>query len=87
MGASHLSGPLYIADVQINPTLVQTIVAGGVAGNITVTGILPTDTLVAVLDIAGADLTSEFTITAADTINNAAGTSSSASQLLVTYSR
>lgn len=63
----------------------QTIVAGAVAGDVTVTGIKTRDVLKWVLDIAGADLTSEFSITAANTINNTGGTSSAASQLLVGY--
>lgn len=67
------------------PSLVMTIVAGAAAGDVTVTGIKTTDKLVAVLDIAGTDLTSEFTISAADTINNVGGTSSAASQLIVAY--
>ena len=70
----------------------QTIVAGAAAGNVTVTGITMKDELVSVIKMdftdaseAAADLTSEFSITAADTINNAAGTSSSGGFLLVTY--
>ena len=69
-----------------------TIIAGGAAGNHTVTGIKTRDTLVSVLEVdftdaseTGADLTSEFTISAADTINNAAGTDTSGGFLIVTY--
>lgn len=65
----------------------QTIVAGAAAGDVTVTGIATTDVLKSVLDIAGTDLTSEFSITAADTINNAGGTSSSGSYLIVAYEK
>ncbi|WP_217995179.1 hypothetical protein, partial [Methylogaea oryzae] len=79
----------------------QTVVDGAAAGNVTVTGIATTDTLVAVirLDVeadtgtsasgdkiqAAADLTAEFTITAANTINNAAGTNTTGDRLMVTY--
>ncbi len=67
--------------------------AGGAAGNITVTGIKTTDTLGAVLRLVGAattmtnitDLTSEFTITATNTINNTAGTATTADKLLVLW--
>jgi hypothetical protein len=76
--------------------LYQKSVAGGAAGDITVTGILTTDTLVSVLrldiDATAAntdldDLTSEFTITAANTINNVGGTASTGDKLMVTYQR
>lgn len=69
------------------------VVAGGAAGNFTVTGIATTDELIGVLHVAGAgtavtdieDLTSEFSITAADTINNTGGTASTSGKLLVFY--
>lgn len=68
------------------------LVAGAVAGNVTVTGIATADSLIGVLHLpdggaidAMADLTSEFTITAANTINNAAGTSSASGALLIFY--
>lgn len=73
-----------------------TTIAGGAAGALTLTGILTTDTLesVIVLDrdataanITLIDLTSEFSISAADTITNAGGTATSGNALLVTYSR
>ena len=74
-------------------TLRQTVVAGGAAGNFTVTGITTSDVLVSVLYFAGAgtdvtdlsNLTSEFTITATNTINNAGGTASTGGKLIVTY--
>lgn len=66
-------------------TIKQVMVAGAVAGDVTVSGIATGDTLISVLDVAGADLTSEFSITEADTINNACGTSSNGSFLIVTY--
>lgn len=73
--------------------LKMAVVAGGAAGNITVTGIATADTLVGVLRMVGAgtdvtdatDLTSEFTITAANTINNAGGTATTGSKLVVFY--
>jgi adhesin HecA-like repeat protein len=70
-------------------------VAGAAAGNLTVTGIKVGDVLKSVVGfilVEGApntltilDLTSEFTITAADTINNTGGTASTAGMLFVTY--
>lgn len=68
----------------------QKLVAGGVAGPITVTGIATDDRLVSVLaqdDITGilTDLTAEFTISAANTVTNAGGTNTTGSHLLVSY--
>ena len=72
--------------------LKRTHIAGGAAGNHTVTGIAVGDeiawidhisTAAAVATIA--DLTSEFTISAADTINNTGGTDTSSDQLGVYY--
>lgn len=69
-----------------------TIIAGGAAGNHTVTGIKTRDTLVAVLHSdytdaseTGQNLTSEFSISAADTINNTGGTDTTGGFLVVTY--
>lgn len=52
------------------------VIAGGAAGNLTVTGIVVGDVLKSVqrVDAAGANLVDEFTISAADTINNTGGT-------------
>ena len=69
------------------------LVAGGAAGNFTVAGIQTTDELLEVLHFAGAgtdvtdlaDLTSEFSISAANTINNTGGTASTGGKLLVRY--
>lgn len=69
------------------------VVTGGAAGDHTVTGIATTDELVLVLYFVGAgtdvtditDLTSEFTITAANTINNTGGTATTGGKLLVLY--
>jgi hypothetical protein len=67
---------------------------GAAAGNVTVTGVATTDTLVFVgvfttkASIATfADLTSEFSITATNTINNTSGTSTASNQLLVCVDR
>ncbi len=65
------------------------IIDGGAAGDHTVTGIKVRDDLVAVIrhvdDGAISDLTSEFSISAADTLNNASGTATTDNQLLVLY--
>jgi len=74
------------------PNLKLTIVAGAAAGNVTVTGIKTTDYLISVLFVdftdaseTGSDLTSEFSITAANTINNTGGTASTGGFLIVAY--
>jgi hypothetical protein len=67
-------------------------VIGAAAGDITVTGIKTTDTLLAVeaitfgggLPTAVQGLTSEFTISADDTINNTGGTATTNMLVLVT---
>jgi hypothetical protein len=79
------------------------VIAGGSAGALTVTGILTTDTLVSVVqanivadtgdnatgnkvnDVV--NLTSEFTITATNEIDNTAGTATTGDKLIVTYQR
>ena len=64
----------------------KTVIAGGAPGNLTVTGILETDILLAVINLTTeADLTSEFTITATDTINNGGGTDTTGENLLVIW--
>lgn len=72
--------------------LKATLIAGGAAGDHTVTGIRPADTLVAVLFVDAtdasetySDLTAEFTISADDTINNAGGTDTTGGGLVVIY--
>lgn len=84
LGGTIPSGLLSGADITV------TTVAGAAAGDVTVTGIATTDTLVAVVNIdIGGDaittLTSEFTISAADTINNTGGTSSAGGVLFIIY--
>lgn len=70
------------------------VIAGGAAGNLTVTGINTTDELVGVVrldrdataaNINISSLLSEFTISAADTINNTGGTNTTGDSLLVIY--
>lgn len=78
-----------------NRNVVKRWVAGAAAGNITVTGIKTTDKLLYVGGFTVAEgapntftprnLTSEFSISAADTINNTGGTSSAGGLLLVEY--
>ena len=72
--------------------LKQTVVDGGAAGDIAVIGIGADDELVSVLAIDAtdasedfSDLTDEFSITAAGTINNAGGTATTGQGLLVTW--
>lgn len=64
------------------------LAAGGAAGNITVTGIAVGDTLVSVIGVKDSDqslhdFTSEFSITAANTINNVGGTATTGYHLAV----
>jgi hypothetical protein len=86
------------ADAAIAPTKLATgavkatLIAGGAAGDHTVSGISTGDHLVAVLQVDAtdasetyADLTSEFTISAADTINNTGGTDTTGCGLLVVW--
>lgn len=89
---SIISGGKVIEGAIPRNAVKTTIIAGGAAGNFTVTGIKTRDTLVSVLfqdytdaSETGSDLTSEFTISATNTINNAAGTASTGGFLVVTY--
>lgn len=76
-------------------TMAITVIGGGSAGNHTVTGIRTQDVLKAVVGFTfneGApntgtarDLTSEFTISAANTINNTGGTDTTGGILFVFY--
>ena len=83
---------LYVDIPTVKPHLKVTLAAGGAAGNITIAGIAVGDDIVFVghLTTAAAiatlgDLTSEFSITAANTINNAAGTATTDDQLMVIW--
>ena len=72
-------------------TIVQkALISGGAAGNHTVTGILLNDVLVCVWEQNGTsglltDLTSEFSITADNTINNTGGTATTGDTLIVEW--
>ena len=70
-------------------TVDQKLIAGASAGDHTVTGVASGDHLVGVMHYTAgtslADLTSEFTISGANTINNDTGTDTSSDQLLVTW--
>ena len=87
--------PTEMEETGINIRLRQIAVAGAVAGNVTITGIRVGDNLKSVRGfllveaapptITVLDLTSEFSITANDTINNAGGTSSATGILFVDY--
>ena len=71
------------------------LVAGGAAGDITVTAIKAVDKLDEVIYFVGAgvavtdisDLTAEFTISADGKINNTAGTASTGGKLLVRWTK
>lgn len=66
------------------PNLAVYVVAGGVAGNLTATGIKVGDKLISVVNLTDStDITSEFTITADDTINNTGGGTTATDTLLV----
>lgn len=73
---------------------ITTPVVGGTAGTLTLTGITTDDKLVKVYAVAYdsggdassvADLTSEFSISAANTITNAGGTATTDRMLFVTW--
>lgn len=75
-----------------SPRVKQSLVTGGAAGNLTLTGITTSDTLLSVLSYTTAasiasvaDLTAEFTITANDTINNTGGTATTNNQVVVLW--
>lgn len=63
------------------------LVTGAAAGNLTVTGIKAGDRLLVVQDmtVAGANLASEFTVTADNTINNTGGTSTATHLTLIQW--
>lgn len=72
------------------PNIVVTPISGGAAGNHTVTGIKTTDKLISVMHwtpttLVPAQLLSEFSITAAGTINNTGGTDTTGDFLVVMY--
>jgi hypothetical protein len=68
--------------------LTSFVAAGAVAGNMTVTGIVVGDIIRIVQDLTtGDNLATEFTVTAADTINNTGGTSTNGHAVLVIWQR
>lgn len=69
--------------------LTSRAVAGAVAGDLAVTGIVLGDILILVQDLTAgsANIASEFTVTAADTINNTGGTSTNGHTVLVVWQR
>ena len=81
----------YPADLGTVTTTVYGI-AGAAAGDHTVTGIAVGDQLISVVAVndtthASTDVTSEYTVTVTNTINNSGGTSSVGSHLVVTAQR
>ncbi len=71
-------------------TLNVTSHTGGVAGNITATGVAVGDTLLSVVGVKTSDqsvhdFSSEFTITATNTINNSGGTTTAGYVLTITW--
>lgn len=76
-----------MAETTINFVLKSATIAGDVAGDLTVTGIAVGDVLKTVVDVsaAGANLVDEFTITAANTINNTGETDTTGMILLVQW--
>lgn len=64
-------------------------VAGAAAGDLTVTGIKLGDKLICVMriDAAGANLVSEFTVKADNTINNTGGTSTAGQTVMVIWEK
>lgn len=84
----------YRAQTNSGAAVKSAVIAGGAAGALTVTGIATADTLIGVIrldrdataaNINISSLTSEFTITGADTIDNTAGTNTTGDSLLVLY--
>lgn len=77
------------AGVVRNTNYRLSILAGGAAGDHTLTGVALTDSLLEVQHVIAAggvaDLTAEFTITAPNTINNVGGTDTTGDQLAVRW--
>ncbi len=82
-----------MAKTHTDLAMVPAAIVGGVAGDHTVTGIVVGDRIVAVFRFTTVtsnfqtivDITSEFTVTAADTINNVGGTDTTADYLMIFY--
>lgn len=79
------------------PYIKMMVVAGAAAGNLTCTGIKKDDQIISVVAYSNpaagvvptgmVDLTSEFTATATDTINNTGGTSTANKVVIVIWAR
>ena len=92
---SLVSNPWFGGGEELTQGEVETVISGDTAGNHALTGIKTTDVIISVIftnpNGGGAgisnevDLTSEFTISATDQINNTGGTDSSAGTLTVTF--
>lgn len=69
--------------------LTSRVVTGAAAGDMAVTGIVVGDILILVQDLTAgsANIASEFTVTAADTINNTGGTSTAGHTVLIVWQR
>jgi len=66
----------------------QVLAAGGAAGDLTATGVSAGDVLKSVINLTDlTDVTSEFSITADDTINNTGGTATTGDVLLVVFEK
>jgi hypothetical protein len=87
-GVKAWNQPDVKGETHTNVALRQTIIAGGSAGPLTVTGIAVGDKLVSVLNTSdGVDLSDEFTITDEDEIDNTDGTATTGDDLIVTWLR
>ena len=68
------------------PPFRTAVITGGAAGALTVTGIKVGDVTLRVINLTdGADVSAEFSITAANTISNAGGTATTSDKLLVMW--
>lgn len=68
------------------PIVMQKIVTGAAAGNVTVSGIKKDDQIVSVLNLSDlTDVTDEFKILANGAINNTGGTTTATKKVMVTW--
>lgn len=95
-GAPVQAGTNGVAVAATASALVSRVIAGGAAGNLTVANITTSDRLVCVMrldrDATAANinienLTNQFTVTDANTINNTDGTNTTGDSLLVIWER
>lgn len=92
-----VAGDLTVAGIKPNDEIVsvvgisgntQVLAAGGVAGDLTATGVAVGDVLKSVINLSDlTDITAEFSITAADTINNTGGNTTATDVLLVVWEK